>query len=201
LFLKSVARFMRSSEAEPRWWDAETDPQSGQTLRADVRESAHRVWKSACSEARRLLRDDADAPQLLESAVRTVSRYLDKRAVQLFSSDLDGLVFLAFHRSVTRLARQRRRIESVGGANEIAKLLRAPDWSEGVDSRLMLEQLARSLTALNRTILRLRISGHGWKEIGRIVEMTPAAARQAFWRELRKAYLSMMQPSRTQKEP
>jgi DNA-directed RNA polymerase specialized sigma24 family protein len=198
--VKVCVRFM-PSQALPPWWDREIDEESGQTLRADVRESAHRVWKGVCSRARYLLGDDADAPELLESTVKAVSRYLNKQGVPPFAAELDGLLSLAFHRSLLRLARQRRRLEPVGGIHEIAQLLRAPDWSEEVDRRLLLEQLAHNLGARSRTILRLRISGHSWKEIGRILEMTPVLARKTFWREIRKAHLRLVQAHETRKTP
>src|SRR5712664_1074361 len=66
------------SEAVPPWWDRDVDIESGQLLRADVRASAHRVWRSVCAHARRVLGDTTDAPELLEAAVKAVSRYLDK---------------------------------------------------------------------------------------------------------------------------
>src|SRR3989442_259405 len=82
---------MHQPEAVPRWWDRDVD-ESGHLLRADVRESAHRVWKSVCAQARCLLGDAADAPELLESAVKAVSRYLDKNDAPLHASDPGGLL-------------------------------------------------------------------------------------------------------------
>jgi DNA-directed RNA polymerase specialized sigma24 family protein len=180
------------SEVVPPWWDRDVDDESGHLLRADVRESAHRVWKSVWAQARRLLGDAADAPELLESAVKAVSRYLDKNHAPLHASDPGGLLVLACYRSLRRLTRKRGRIELLGGSSELAEILRAPDWSHEVDRRLLLERLAAELNAKTRAILRLRISGHDWKEIARMLHMTATAARTSFWRDVRKAHLRFL---------
>ncbi len=182
---------MRLPETLPPWWDREIDNESGQVLRADVRESAHRVWGSVCSHTQRVLGDAVDAPELLESTVKSISRYLDRHNVPPFSTQLDGLLYVAYRRSLARLARQRKRLEPVGGIHEMAELLSAPDWSGEVEKRLLLEEIACELGNTFRAILRIRISGYGWKEIGRIVGLTPATVRKSFWRELRKAYLRL----------
>jgi DNA-directed RNA polymerase specialized sigma24 family protein len=180
------------SEAVPPWWDRDVDNESGHLLRADVRAAAHRVWKSVCAQARRILGDATDAPELLESAVKSVSRYLDKNHAPLHSADPGGLLALACYRSMRRLRRKRGRIELVGGSSELAEILRAPDWSHEVDRRLFLEQLAGELSARTLGILRLRISGYDWKEIARMLHMNPPAARNSFWRDIRKAHLRLL---------
>jgi hypothetical protein len=177
----------------PPWWDRETDELSGQILRLDVRESARRIWGTACSRAWQFLGDTTDAPELWELSVKAISRYLDKQGVLPFSREIDGLLFLAFDRSVRRLARKRKRIQLLGGANDITELFIAPDWLEETDRRLFLEQLAGSLDAQSRTVLRLRIAGYNWKEIGRILKTAPALARKSFWRGIRKAQLQSTQ--------
>jgi hypothetical protein len=181
-------------QALPPWWDRETDEVSGQILRPDVRESAHEVWAALCSRAQRVLGDTSDAAGLIESAVKAISRYLDKHNIELFSVDLGGLLSLAFHRSVTRLARKRRRLIPMGGSYELASLLQTPDWSEASSRRLLLEQLANELSPMNRAVLRLRICGYSWKEIALIFTTTPVVARRAFWRAVRGAQFRLAQP-------
>lgn len=186
----------------PPWWDRESDEVSGQLLRPDVRESAHQVWQALCSHALHTLGDTSDAPALMESAVKAISRYLDKRNIKLFTSDLRGLLSLAFYRSATRLARKRRRLVPIGGSYELASLLHTPDWSEAASRRLQLEQLTHELTATNRAILRLRICGYSWNEIAVMFQTTPVVARKTFWRGVRRAQLRLAQrPETTQTAP
>jgi DNA-binding NarL/FixJ family response regulator len=124
--------------------------------------------------------------------VKAVSRYLDKSHAPLHAADPGGLLVLACHRSMRRLNRKRGRIELIGGSGDLAEILRAPDWSHDVERRLFLQQLARELSTRTRAILRLRIAGYDWKEIARMLQMNPAAVRNSFWRDVRKAHLRLL---------
>ena len=192
---------MPSSERLPLWWDRDADDQ-GCSLRADVREAGHRIWESVCGLARRVLGDCGDAPELLEAAIRSISRYLEKKGIPPGSTDPSGLLVLAVYRGALRLARQRNRLEPVGGSSELAHLLRAPDYSNATDARLFLERLSRELSDKSRAILRLRIAGYDWKQIGRTMRISAEAARQSFWRDVRKAHLRLLQdPGRSSDKP
>src|SRR5437660_7838539 len=105
---------MASSEQFIPWWDREVDEETGKPFRADVREAAHREWRWVCLKASEVLGDPADAAEVLEASVKTISRYLDKNDVPLHSADPGGLLALACYRALRRLARRRRRIELVG---------------------------------------------------------------------------------------
>jgi DNA-binding NarL/FixJ family response regulator len=183
---------MASSERFLPWWDREIDEDSGRPFRADVREAAHRVWKLVCLRAQEILGDPCDAAEVLESSVKSISRYLDKNNVPLNSADPDGLLALACYRALRRLARRRRRIEFIGTSSELAEILRAPDWRDETDRRLFLEELSRRLEMRSRGILRLRIAGYDWKEIARMLGMSTSAVRQGFWRDVRKAHLRLL---------
>ena len=183
---------MSFSERLPLWWDREIDEQTGERLRADVRDAAHRAWKWACLKSRELLGDAGDAAAVLEAAVRTISRYLDQHNVALNTADPTGLLVLACHRSLRRLARKRRRIELVGSGSELAEILRAPDWRSETERRLFLEELARELDPKTRGVLRLRMAGYDWNEIGRTIHTSASATRTAFWRNVRKAHLRLL---------
>src|SRR3989442_323259 len=100
---------MSASEPLPPWWDREVDERSGTPIRADVREAAHRVWQWACARVRRAFGDEGDAAELLESAVNSVARYLNRNNISLNESDPSGLLTVAFYRSLQRLLRRRGR--------------------------------------------------------------------------------------------
>ena len=183
---------MASSETFLPWWDREIDEDSGRPFRADVREAAHRVWKLVCLRAQEVLGEPCDAAEVLESSVKSISRYLDKNNVPLNSANPDGLLALACYRGLRRLARRRSRIDLVGGSSELADILRVPDWRDEIDRSLFLEELARELDVKNRGILRLRIAGYDWKEVARMLGISASAARQGFWRDVRKAHLRLL---------
>ncbi len=183
---------MASSERFLPWWYREIDEETGRPFRTDVREAAHRMWIWVCFRAQEILGDPSDAAEVLESSVKTISRYLDKNNVPFHSADPGGLLAVACYRALRRLARRRSRIELVGGSSELADILRVPDWRNGIDRRLFLEELARKLDDKNRGILRLRIAGYDWKEIARIFGLRAAAVRQGFWRDVRKVHLRLL---------
>jgi hypothetical protein len=184
---------MSFSERPPLWWDREIDNQTGASLRPDVRDAAQRVWKWVCRKSHEILGDVDDATEALEAAVRAVSRHLDKRNVALGSSDPSGLLILASHRSLRRLAKKRRRIELVGSASELSEMLRSPDWRKESDGQIFLEELARELNPRTRGILRLRIAGYDWNEIARMTHVSSSNLRASFWRDIRRAQLRLLQ--------
>jgi len=189
------------SLAVPPWWDRDVDDESGQLLRADVRESAHKVWPSVCTQAKRILGDLADAPELLELAVRTISKYLDKNNIPLHATDPGGLLVLQTYRALKRRARRLGRCSSVENS-VLAEFLRAPDWREEVDRRLFTERLARELDDKTLAILRLRLSGASWNDIARVLQMKVPTARQNFWRNIRRAYMRLLcMPESTVRAP
>jgi len=173
------------------WWDRETDERTGRDLRPDVRQAGHMVWQWVCSKAQELLGDPNDAAEILEASVRTVSRYLDAKGVALHSADHAGLVAVVNYRSLLRLA-TKRRLKLIVPTSNLAEVLRAPDWLEESDRKLLIDKLARELDPETRGLLRLRINGFDWKEIGRMVGLTPEAIRKKFWRDVRKAHLRLM---------
>jgi AraC-like DNA-binding protein len=183
---------MALSERFLPWWDRDSDEETGRPFRPDVREAAHRVWKWVACKTQEILGDPSDAAEVLESSVKIISRYLDKNNVPLHSADPGGLLTLACYRALHRLARRRRRIEFVGTSSELADILRVPDRHDEIDRRMFLKELARELDVENRGILRLRIAGYDWKEIGRMLGMSASTLRQGFWRDVRKAHLRLL---------
>jgi DNA-directed RNA polymerase specialized sigma24 family protein len=183
---------MRSSERLPLWWDRDIDEQTGARLRADVRAAAHRVWKWVCRRSDELLGDPSDAADVLEAAVKTISRYLDSKNVEVRTVDPSGLLVLAAHRSIRRIAKKRRRIELVGSSTELAELLRAPEWQSEFDRKLFLEELAGELSPSARGMLRLRIAGYDWDEIARMMHTKSSNLRANFWRDVRRAHFSLL---------
>ena len=83
-----------------------------------------------CARVRSILGDSSEAPDLLEKAVASVSRSLDRNGAA--PHDPSGLLIVEVRRSAQRLAGRRRREPAVGGTSEPAESLKAPDWSDAV---------------------------------------------------------------------
>jgi DNA-directed RNA polymerase specialized sigma24 family protein len=166
------------------WWDQEVD-RAGRPIRDDVRSAAHEVWKEACRRTQSLLADPAEAANVMEDSVAQVSRYLDRIGAPL-SSPKNGLLLLAFSRSVRRLTAKSRRLETAGGAVELSSRAVDHGWSRQVDARLDLENIVRKLSERSSTVLALRAAGYNWEEIARLLGTSVAKVRNAFWREVRE---------------
>jgi DNA-directed RNA polymerase specialized sigma24 family protein len=180
---------MGCSSSVPPWWDREFD-ERGRPIRTDVREAAHRVWSYIRAEVERILGDSTDPPELLESAVASVSKYLNHRKAE--PQDPSGLLILAVHRLAHRVARQRGRIQAIGGSSELSERLRAPDWIVQADRRIFLKQLVSCLSPENQGILYLRMDDFSWEEISRIRGIAALTLRSDFWRDVRRAHLKLL---------
>ena len=179
----------------PVWWDREFDS-SGRQIRADVRAAAHEIWPNACRQARALLGDVSEAPEVMEKVVVQVSRYLDRTGAGLFTQNTTGVLMCAFCRSLRRYAMKLKRLQLVGGSAELAPRRTAQNWSALVELWLDLEKLGRDLSQKTRVMLRLRSTGFDWKEVAGVLHMTDTAARTAFWREVRRARSKSLRRSR-----
>lgn len=172
-----------SSSDVPLWWDKNQD-RAGRVIRPDVRAAAHAIWGRACRRAESRICDSSLAADLMESTVAQVSRYLDRGSVPLYSRKIDGLLMLAFRRTVDRHAARLRRLETVGASVDLS--IRAVDrtWSRQVDARVELAQIVRLLSGRSRTVLSLRYAGYTWKESAHLLGTSVAALRSAFWRDV-----------------
>jgi DNA-directed RNA polymerase specialized sigma24 family protein len=120
----------------------------------------------------------------MESIVAEVSCYLDRSSVAVFSRKIDGLVMLAFQRSLHRRVAKLKRLKIVGGSEELSTRAVDRTWSRQVDARLELEQVVRRLGERSRTILALRYAGYTWKEAARLLGSSVSALRSTFWRDV-----------------
>jgi DNA-directed RNA polymerase specialized sigma24 family protein len=134
----------------------------------------------------------------MESTVAQVSRYLDRRGVVVFSQEIHGLLMRAFQRALHRHVGKLRRLETLGGTEELSS--RAVDrvWTRQVHAHLEFEQIVRMLRERSRTILALRYAGYSWKETARTLGTSVPALRSAFWRDIArvKAKLNIHPPER-----
>jgi hypothetical protein len=120
----------------------------------------------------------------MEESVAQVSRYLDRiEAPQ--SCPKNGLLLLAFSRSLRRRAVKFRRLEFAGGAVDLSNLAVDSGWSRQTEARLELEHIVRNLSEMNVTVLALRHAGYNWGEIARRLGTTVTRIRNGFWREVK----------------
>jgi DNA-directed RNA polymerase specialized sigma24 family protein len=165
------------------WWDRDAD-RTGRPIRPDVRVAAHGIWGRASRKAQAAISDSSLAAELMENTVAKVSRYLDRRYVIPFSRKIDGLLMLAFQRSLYRHVGKVKRLETVGGSQELSNRAVDRAWSRQVNARLELEQIVRMVCKRSRTILALRYAGYTWEESAKLLGASVPALRSAFWRDV-----------------
>lgn len=187
------------SQKGPLWWDRNSD-RMGRPIRPDVRSAAHEVWEQACSRARAVLGDDADAPEMMEISVDRVSHYLNRQELPPFSANVAGLLTTAFRRQVQKRWLKQRRIELVGGASDLEHRCHGSDWAHEVDRTLDLKKIIRRLSQRSNRILLRRRDGIDWKSIGEELGISEQTAQNSFWREVRQAQLDLLNTHRGKKE-
>jgi hypothetical protein len=167
------------------WWDRDCDP-AGHPIRADVRCAARELWDQACQQTRVFLGDPSEAPGLMETSVIQVSHYLDRRAVPLFDQDAGALLACAFYRGLRRYIARLRRLELAADVSHLAVSRVGRSCLSKEDCHLDAEKVVRQLSDRARQMYELRNAGYGWKEIADKFEISDAAARAEFSRELRR---------------
>lgn len=178
-------------EKGPLWWDRDSD-RMGRPIRADVRQAAHEIWPQACSQARAVLGDDADAAELMEASVDRVSHYLNRQAAPLFSANVAGLLTTAFRRQLQKRWLKQQRLELVGGTGDLEERYYGPDWSRDVERALDLKKIIHRLSQRGNRILLRRRDGIDWRSIGEELGISEQTAQNSFWREVRQAQLDLL---------
>jgi DNA-directed RNA polymerase specialized sigma24 family protein len=171
------------------WFDREFDS-FGTPIRSDVRQAAKSKWPQLCALARRRLGDrDYEIQELFEKSVEQLSRYLDRKKAP--PQDATALLVVKFRQGISTLWRRLDRLSTRGTSTDLEPLLAASEWSEEADRHILLEELVRSLSKLNRTVLRLRRADYEWSEIAKMLQSKPSTVRNNFWREVRRVYAEL----------
>lgn len=168
------------------WFDREFDS-FGKPIRSDVREAAKTKWPQLSALGRNRLGDrDLEIQELFEKSVEKVSRYLDRKKAP--PQDPSGLLVLKFRQELYALGRRVDRLTTTGTSTDLEPILGGSEWEEQADRHIFLEELVRSLSKQNRTVLRLRGAGYEWSEIAKMIQSKASTVRNSFWREVRRVF-------------
>jgi DNA-directed RNA polymerase specialized sigma24 family protein len=167
------------------WWDRDVDSE-GNPIRADVRSAARDLWDYACEQARTFLGDASEAPELMETSVLQVSRYLDRRAAPLFESDARALLVCAFYRGLRRTVLKLRRLELTADLSTLPTPRPGRSCPSKEDCRLDAEKVLRKLSDRARQMFDFRKDGYDWEEVAAILNTSDGAARAEYSRELKR---------------
>jgi DNA-directed RNA polymerase specialized sigma24 family protein len=127
----------------------------------------------------------------MERSVAQISKYLNRRGVPAFSQDTSGLLMCAFYRALRRQVAKLRRIELAPDLSEAAERPPTRSCTTEEDCRLDAEKAARELSERGRQMYTLRQAGFEWREVAQKLNITDAAARAEFSREVKRAKLKI----------
>jgi len=181
-------------EYSPLWWDREVDD-GGARIRDDVREAAHELWPSCCGRVETTLGDVAEAPELMESAVAHVSRYLTRYCAAPFYPQAKSLLSLRFCQELKRRAGRQSRVQAVGLATDLEGFARVSSscssWVEEFDLWLDIEKLHGQITDRSWLIFAMRHLGHDWPEISEKLGIAISTAQNHFRNDFKQAWAQL----------
>jgi hypothetical protein len=181
------------------WWDRDFDT-SGRRIRSDARSAGRDLWERACQHTVTAIHDVGPAAELMENAVAQVSRYLDRIGAPM-SSRKHGLVMVAFCRALRRYADKSRRLELLGGTNDLSGHTVDDHWLVRANARLELERIVRQLTHRNAEVLTLRAAGFEWEANCRNLRKLGCSRAQQLLARDRKNSMEFSGSARRQSSP
>jgi DNA-directed RNA polymerase specialized sigma24 family protein len=172
------------------WWDREFD-RKNRRIRDDIREAGRKVWPRVCAKIKARLGDDADAPEIMETAIAATSRYLDQHGLPQHSAGIEGLLLYAVRcRILVRLRREKRHVpleetSLVSGSGPLK------DWALEIEHQSDLRKILTLFSPRGCTIILLRMDGASWAEIASHLGIAPSTAQNSFWREVRQVRIKL----------
>jgi len=156
---------------------------SGRNIESCVLLVAQGIADHAVSYAEKFLRDSCVAVNLLEEAAATVSEVIRaKEAAQITPiRDVRRYLFRVFLRKVAEARRNETPYEEVSQWHSHP---RDDSYGEGLDSRILLDQILGHFDSVTREMILRRIEGHSWGEIASEFELSNHAARVRFSKAL-----------------
>ena len=183
--------FRPDSSRIPPFWIRPKDDQD-QSVDPRVHELAKRMWPWAFRHVERELHDGPSAAETLEEVVIAVSARL--RDAPEVGRNLNGYLITSFHNSVRsrRIRDHRLALEGLARELEMNHRLREPDSVAALEWRLTVELLLAFLPHEIKHTLNLRMLGFSWKEISKVLGISPKQAKSRYYYGLQKAYVDLI---------
>jgi DNA-directed RNA polymerase specialized sigma24 family protein len=158
-------------------------PASDQRMQA----AAKAAWPYAIACAWTYLNDRDSAHDLMDHAIHTASQYIKHHT----DAPLDNLTVklkdIIRSRAKRIAAKNQREIPS-GSLFELEKMLAVPPEAEQM---AIANELFGRLPPVTQSVVRWRILGYSWREIGQQLEMHHTVVRRAYIRELESLHQSI----------
>ena len=175
----------RGKDADTRFWIRNRDS-LGNLVDQRLVDAAHRVWDRARLTVMRYLADDAEAPEILESAVDSASRALASHQSIQFP---DAYLVRSVAREAIRRHRKNQRVTYVDAAD--LERLAGPvyiDLDRRLDEAKRVDILRGCMDEHGCTMFDLRVLGFDWGHIARLLQYADAhSAEVQFRKKMNKA--------------
>jgi RNA polymerase sigma factor (sigma-70 family) len=173
---------------EPPLWIDERD-RKGRPVEPTVKEAAGRIWRRVLYYVRRERNDHAEAAEVLEEAVFSVSARLQSEDELAPIQNLDSYLFHSFVRRFSKRAQREDRIQYFESAEALDSLGAGSqgDWVAELENEILLKQVIGAMEPRVREMFALRSAGHSWKEVGRQFGISAHNAEVQFAYGLKKA--------------
>jgi hypothetical protein len=172
-------------DVQKRVWIRDRDS-SGNLVDQALIEAAHRVWERARLAVIRFLADDAEAPELLESAVDSASRVLaSRRSIR----SLDSYLLRSVAREAIRRQQRNRRVVYTKAADleRVAEPV-CLDLDRKLDDAKRIDVFRACMDQHGRALYDLRVLELDWKYIARMLGYADAhSAEVQFHKKMAKA--------------
>ena len=176
------------STGEPPLWIGGED-RDGRPVHPPVKDAAVRIWRRVVYYVRKERRDVAEAAEILEEAVFSVSRRLTSDSELEPIRSIDSYLFHSFVNVFGRRAKREDRIQYYDApeALDAFDLRMSSDWVDELDNEILLKQVISAMDPRVREMFALRCAGHSWAEVGRHFGIKKHNAEVQFAYGLRKA--------------
>jgi DNA-directed RNA polymerase specialized sigma24 family protein len=180
-----MAVFMKSTQDVPsdQQYFLNAVAPSGRSIDPCVFLVAQAIANQAVSYAEKFLGDSCVAVNLLEEAAASASEAIRaKEAAQIAPiRDVRRYLFRVFLRKVAEARRNETRYEE---ANQRHSDPRDDSYVDGLNSKILLDQILSHFDSVTREMILRRIEGHSWGEIASEFELSNHAARVRFSKAL-----------------
>ena len=170
-----------ASNTDPPFWMATTD-RNGRPIPQVLLDAAEHVWLRVAYLAERELKDTAEAAEILEAAVRVVSRRMYLKGPDDRILDPDSFLYWTAARILGRRLKKEKMIELIEDLEAVVTPKKGSHWNRitKAEKTTLLNEVMKFMDTRTRRIFLLRVKSYTWAEIGEKLGITETNAAVQF---------------------
>ena len=145
-------------------------------------DAAEHVWPRVAYLAERELKDTAEAAEILEAAVRVVSRRMYLKGPEDRILDPDSFLYWTAARILCRRLKKEKMIQLIEDLEAVAIPKKGSHWNRitKAEKTTLLNEVMKFMDTRTRRIFLLRVKSYTWAEIGEKLGITETNAAVQF---------------------